>query len=164
MNNRLGKTGRTVAQAGTFLLVMIAGIIAFSGIANAYYYQPDNVFSSLLPGLSDALMNVWELGIVIVLLLQSIILLIIGLVYLHRNWLSLKRGAATFTAQLTGMLIVIGLFLTVVLLLFRASSLAGGSSPVGFFVPLTIVLAGLVQTALAMMVFGPHYNMIWKKK
>ena len=163
MNNRLDKKERMIAQIFVSLFVLVAGLIALGAVSNAYYFQPTNIFSMLIPALSEGLMNIWSLGVSLILILQSLVILAIGLMYLSKHWLSIENGDSTYKAEIVNMIIVLLTFLAIVLTLFRATSLAGGSSPVGVLVPLTITGLGTVQVALAVWVFGPRYDLIMKK-
>ena len=159
-NIGLGKTARIVAQVMVFAAVIILGMIAISGVINAYYFQPDNLFINLFPAFSETLMDAWNTGVTVILVLQSLFVLAIGLIFLVLNWQSIRGGKATFRTELTLMILTVILHLAAILLLFRAASLAGGSSPVGFWVPTVVTTAGVVQASFAMLLFGPHYNML----
>ena len=107
-------------------------------------------------------MNIWSLGVSLILILQSLCVLAIGLTYLMKHWLSIENSGGTYKAEIVKMIMVLLAFLVLVLMLFRATSLAGGSSPVSVLVPLTITGLGLAQAALAVWVFGPRYDLIRK--
>lgn len=160
MNISLGKGARLIGQFALAVVVILVGLISLNAIIEAYYFQPDNILGEFLPELSETLLDTWGAGVALILVLQSVMLLIIGIVFLIVHWQSIRGGKQTFFWQLTLMLLMVALHLTAILLLFRATSLAGGSSPVGFWVPAVITAAGLIQSALSMLVLGPHYNML----
>lgn len=153
-------TKRMLKQVAVFLVVLIFGLIAIARTTSANYFQPDNLFLNIFPEFAEQLMDIWSLGVTIVLLLQSVLLLTIGLVFLYKNFTELSHGKATFVLQVMLMGIVVALHVAAVMILFNAVSLAGGNSPVGVLVPLIIFVAGAVQTVLAIAFFGPHYNMM----
>ncbi|MEX1307194.1 MAG: hypothetical protein AB1Z19_01550 [Eubacteriales bacterium] len=160
MNISLGKSARVIGQIALMILVIIVGLIVLGAIADAYYFQPDNLLGDILPEFSETLMDAWGTGVAVILVLQSLLLMITGMAFLLRHWQSIRGGRSTFWLQFTLMALIVGLCLAVTLMLFRATSLVGGSSPVGVWVPVTITVSGLIQSAVSMMVIGPHYNML----
>jgi len=154
----MNKNQRTLMQVATYLILTVLGFIVLQAIISANYFQPDNLFGEIFPDFSEGLTDIWNVGVALVLVSQGFLLLIVGLSYLYRNWLSIKNGKATLGAQIVWSLIIVAFHLIIIMMLFRATSFAGGKSPVGILVPLTIFIAGTLQAVLAIVLFGPHYN------
>ena len=160
----MNKIIKTLFQLVMFVAVVIIGLILLQLVVNSFYFYPSTMLAVLFPEVSEALTRIWGIGLITTLIAQSLLLLLVGLVYLYRNWLKLRHGRATLRGEITWMCLVIGLCFIVVWVLFSATSYTGGFTPVRLLTLLIFVALGAAQAALSIWKFGPHYESLKQSK
>jgi|GEM_PF-3049102 len=150
---------RALLQVGLCVAVIILGLTLLQAVVNNIYFYPSNSFAQILPEFSNMLINIWGVGLMIVLVIQSVLLLVIGVAFMLANWLKLRQGKGTRRAQIIWSSVVIGLSWIVVLLLFGAVSLTGGATIARWLILLIVLVMGVAQMVITITCkLGPHYE------
>lgn len=155
----MNKYVRMFLQIALCVGVIVLGLILLQAVVNNSYFYPSNSLAMLFPELSEQLINVWGTGLMIVLIAQSTMLLIVGIVFLLANWKKLLGGRGTRKSQIAWCAVIVGFNWIIVFLLFGATSLTGGGTFTRWLILLIMLAMGSAQTAITITCnLGPHYE------